>query len=111
VIALLPRLKQISKYILWGLVLLGTAILIVLYMIKRLRVSPAPGDKGAEQLAAAVAKASTEIALANAQASVEIAAARAQDTAVKQELQDVTKIQDGYERRRRMADLGRRVGL
>jgi membrane protein implicated in regulation of membrane protease activity len=111
VAAVTPRLKQIGKWALWGLALLGLVVLVLLYMLSRRRLRPVSGDPTGEQLKQAIQKASNEIATANAQASVEIAVARTQDAAVKQELQETLAVKDGAERRRRMASLGARVGL
>lgn len=106
-----PRVRQVGKIVLWGLALLGLALLVLLYMLSRRRLKPAPGDKQGEALVKEIGAVSQRIAHANAQAAVEVAVARTQDAAVKAELKETLAVKDGAERRRRLATLGTRVGL
>ena len=108
---MIPRLKQVGKYLIWAVALILLGVLFVLWALARRSTKSAATDRTGEQLVAAIAKASTEIATANAQAAIEVTAARTKDAQVKAELREVVAIKDGKERRQKLADLGARVGL
>jgi hypothetical protein len=103
------KVRQYWKVALGALLVLLAALAWVL--VKMLSAGKAQAAGGDGALTRAVVAAREQISHANAQAAVEVAVARTKDTAIKSELNEVMAVKAGAERRTRLAELGRKVGL
>ena len=104
---LLARLRQGWKV---GLaVLLGALAMFVYALLKRARGGTPPGRRTDDALAKAIVDQAESIAAENARAAVAITAARTADKRLAGELREVLAVPQGYERRRRLVELRRRV--
>ena len=105
---ILVRLRQYPKVLLAGGALaLLTLVAVVAWAFRRRGLSNV--DPGGTVLRQALEKARNAVGAANARAAVELAPAYKEEENVRKELAASLAIEDGSERRKKLAELARRV--
>lgn len=97
----------VKKYWKYSIILLPAIVIIVLRMITNKKNSNLSHDmdESASALSNAIRDIKDDLNEANTVAVIEISAAKAKDSAKVEQLQEVVKIKDKRERRKRLADM------
>lgn len=108
---MLPTVKKVGKYILIALVGIGSIILFALVWSwwKKKDEKTDDGQEHVDTLGNVIEEIGSQLNEANQQAGVEIKAARDEEGVIKNELKEIVAIEDKVERRKKLADLYRRI--